>query len=72
MGQEEDATTVASIVASESGEIITIGDLPCDWYPKLARAMVKMHAELMELRKLDKTWGDDWYLDEADSTKFPD
>ena len=59
-----DATTIAIIVGIETGEIIKIGDRPGDWYPKVATAMVKMHAELSEFRKLDKIW--------PDSTKFPD
>lgn len=48
---QADATTVAMIVGAETGEIIKIGDLPEDFYPKLARAMVQMQAELNEFRK---------------------
>ncbi len=51
MTNHADATTVAMIVGVETGEIIKIGDLPGSYYPKLARAMVQMHAELTEFRK---------------------
>ena len=47
----KEAESIAAIVAAETGEIIKVGELPNDWYPKLMRAMTKMHLELQEVRK---------------------
>lgn len=48
--QQQCAEEISMIVKAETGEAIETGEHPASFYPKLAKAMQQMRAELLSYR----------------------